>query len=103
MEKRIRREMEKNRSVLEKSEWGPLEYGGYESAPGASKYRLTGPVHLEAPQFVPEEELTPEQIQVFEKQNQDMLKQYESTLNQVSYVTPAVGASTFIAKTLQES
>ncbi|KAG0652885.1 Syntaxin-18 [Hyphodiscus hymeniophilus] len=85
MEKRIRREMEKNRSVLEKSEWGPVhEYGGYDNAPGPSIYKSTAPVHMEAPQFVPEDELTPEQIQVFEKQNQDMLKQYESTLNQVS-------------------
>jgi syntaxin 18 len=83
MEKRIMREVEKNRSMLEKSEFGPMhEYGGYNST-GPSSYRSTTAAHLEAPQFVPEEELTPQQIQLFEKQNQDMLKQYESTLNQV--------------------
>ena len=85
MEKRIRREMEKNKSVLEKSEWGPMhDYGVYDSAASPSSYHSAGAAHTEAPQFVPEEELTPEQIQIFEKQNQDMLKQYESTLNQVS-------------------
>ena len=86
MEKRIMREMEKNRSVLEKSDFGPMHEDGYDSATGSSSYQTTNSVHMEAPRFVPEEELTPEQIQMFEKQNQDMLKQYESTLNQVSYV-----------------
>jgi syntaxin 18 len=84
MEKRIMREMEKNRSVLEKSELGPMaDRGGYDSA-ASSSYHSPSAVHMEAPRFVPEEELTPQQIQIFEKQNQDMLKHYESTLNQVS-------------------
>jgi syntaxin 18 len=30
--------------------------------------------------------LTPEQIQMFEKENQNMLKHYESTLDQVRFV-----------------
>jgi syntaxin 18 len=86
MEKRIRREMERNRSVLEKSEFGPMHDYGYDSAAGSGSlgYQTTKMGHAEAPLFVPEEELTPQQIQMFEKQNQDMLKQYESTLNQVS-------------------
>jgi len=83
MEKRILREMEKNRSVLEKSQSAPMNDYGY--AAGSSRYNATA-AHMEAPTFNPEEELTPQQIQMFEKQNQDMLKHYESTLNQVSYV-----------------
>jgi hypothetical protein len=83
MEKRIMREMEKNRSVLEKSQ-AESTYGGYGSTAGAPSYHSTSAMHMDAPRFVPEEELTPQQIQVFEKQNQDMLKHYESTLNQVS-------------------
>jgi syntaxin 18 len=85
MEKRIMREMEKNRSVLEKSQSGPMSDYGYDSAAGPSRYNPTA-AHMETPTFNPEEELTPQQIQMFEKQNQDMLKHYENTLNQVSYV-----------------
>ena len=81
MEKRIMREMEKNRSVLEKSQSGPMHSYGYDSEAGSSRYN---PAQMEGPTFNPEEELTPQQIQMFEKQNQDMLKHYESTLNQVS-------------------
>ena len=33
-----------------------------------------------------EQQLTPEQLQLFAKENQDMLKHYEDTLDQVRYV-----------------
>ena len=35
-----------------------------------------------------EQQLTPEQLQLFAKENQDMLKHYEDTLDQVRYVNP---------------
>jgi hypothetical protein len=41
---------------------------------------------VDAQQSDPEQELSPEQLQMFEKENQDMLKHYESTLDQVRYV-----------------
>jgi syntaxin 18 len=87
MEKRIMREVERNRSVLAKSRRGAPQLGGHEVpvpvpvakyAPGASQ--------AETQQYDPEQELTPEQIQTFEKENQDMVKHYESTLDQVRFV-----------------
>lgn len=84
MEKRIMREMEKNRSLLERSQSGPMDYGGYSNSTGTSSFHSTYAVHMEAPTFIPEEELREEQIEIFEKHNQDMLKHYESTLNEVS-------------------
>ena len=36
-----------------------------------------------------EQQLTPEQLQLFAKENQDMLKHYEDTLDQVRYVKPS--------------
>ncbi|ESZ89612.1 hypothetical protein SBOR_10003 [Sclerotinia borealis F-4128] len=88
MEKRIMREMEKNKSNLAKSrammpDMG--DFGGLSSA----KYTTSGNTHLETqsqsqpqPSF-PEQELSPEQIQMFEQENHDMLKHYQSTLSQV--------------------
>ncbi|KAI1426630.1 hypothetical protein F5Y12DRAFT_272962 [Xylaria sp. FL1777] len=91
MEIRIMREIEKNRSVLAKAR-------GQDAASSHHARSL-----VEAPespagwrkgssQALPPEEvqghnatdnLTPEQIQMFERDNQDMLKHYESTLDQV--------------------
>jgi hypothetical protein len=86
MENRLSREMEKNRSLLEKSDFGQLLDSRHDRAARLSSYHQAAVVQTETPQFVPEDELTPQQIQAFEKQNQEMLKHYESTLNQVSYV-----------------
>lgn len=88
METRIMRELEKNKSVLYKArgrmgyELGethvpPFEYHGGE----AVKQEQHGG-HSRS--F--EDELSPEQLQMFEKENQDMVKHYEDTLNQVKYV-----------------
>lgn len=87
MEKRIQRVVEKNRSVLAKSRSEPLSNFSFNESLGSSA-TSTGILapHLETPVFKPEDELTPEQIQMFEKENQDMLKHYESTLDQVKYV-----------------
>jgi syntaxin 18 len=84
MEKRLRREMEKNKSALAKSRAPMPELGGFDNAP-LPPTKSSASVHLEAQQLDPEQELSPEQIQMFEKENQDMLKHYESTLNQVRY------------------
>lgn len=87
MEKRIMREVEKNRSVLAKSRSGPVPERSFSVAPAPpAPYPGSSAAQLEAPQYDPEQELTPEQIQMFEKENQDMLKHYESTLDQVRFV-----------------
>jgi syntaxin 18 len=83
MEKRLLREMEKSRSILANTQTEPIDFGfGDSQNYGASSSKP----HMETPIFKPEEELTPEQIQIFEKENQDMLKHYESTLDQVKYI-----------------
>jgi len=86
MEKRILREVEKNRSVLAKSRPEPLpDYGGFNDSGATTSYKTTT-AQVESQTFNPEKELTPQQIQIFEKENQDMLKHYESTLDQVRFV-----------------
>lgn len=85
MEKRISREMEKNKSTLGKSRMDIPKFA-VDHAPTSPQINASSKAHLEVQQLYPEEELTPEQIQMFEKENQDMLKQYESTLDQVRYV-----------------
>lgn len=68
------------------------DFGGFEDMPppvSGPKYKGKGnaaALETQTSQVDVEEELSPEQIQMFEKQNQDMLKHYESTLNQVRYV-----------------
>lgn len=83
MEKRISREMEKNKSTLAKSRMESASQFAFDAPTSPKAHSSTSKAHLEAQELYPEEELTPEQIQVFEKENQDMLKHYESTLDQV--------------------
>jgi syntaxin 18 len=86
MEKRLRREMEKNKSALAKSRAPLSELGGFDNTPvPPTKRNASAAAHLEKQHMDPEQELSPEQIQMFEKENQDMLKHYESTLDQVRY------------------
>ncbi|KAM0277041.1 hypothetical protein ACHAQH_006110 [Verticillium albo-atrum] len=84
MEARLTREMEKSRSVLAKAGSGgtmPELMGFYESMP---KAKATAGVPLdEGRAYKPAEDLTDEQIQMFEKGNQDMLQHYNSTLDKV--------------------
>ncbi|KAI0546591.1 hypothetical protein F4679DRAFT_575398 [Xylaria curta] len=91
MEIRLMREMEKNRSVLAKARGqdiaslhnaassieppGRTINGRNESSQTLSRDR--------EPSYDAANDLTPEQIQMFERDNQDMLKHYESTLDQV--------------------
>lgn len=87
MEKRLRREMEKNKSALAKSRAPMPELGGFDNASvPPTKSNANTAAHVDAQQVDPEQELSPEQLQMFEKENQDMLKHYESTLDQVRYV-----------------
>ncbi|KAI1497889.1 hypothetical protein F5X99DRAFT_352219 [Biscogniauxia marginata] len=90
MEIRIMREMEKSRSVLAKSRAqvvSSLSPSGGLSEPLNildSQSRTTQNLPPgETPSFDLTSDLTAEQIQMFEKDNQDMLKHYESTLDQV--------------------
>ncbi|KAJ8122030.1 hypothetical protein ONZ43_g1671 [Nemania bipapillata] len=91
MEIRLMREMEKSRSVLAKAR-------GQDAASLNTVATLIEPTSSTAdwkkpssPAPLPDDtsshnstnDLTPEQIQMFEKDNQDMLKHYESTLDQV--------------------
>jgi syntaxin 18 len=87
MERRIMREMEKNKSVLYKARGKPLpELGGFEDAPMPPQKHSSKTMHLEGQKTQnPEDELSPEQLQMFEKENQDMMKHYEATLDQVRY------------------
>ncbi|KAI0021604.1 snare-complex protein syntaxin-18 N-terminus-domain-containing protein [Xylariomycetidae sp. FL0641] len=91
MEIRISREMEKSRSVLAKSHThdnSALRSLTGDHNMGTSMESAKPP----APQSLPADEppssnltgdLTAEQVQMFEQDNQDMLKHYESTLDQV--------------------
>ncbi|KAI8631943.1 hypothetical protein F5Y19DRAFT_380952 [Xylariaceae sp. FL1651] len=90
MEIRIMREMEKNRSVLAKAR-------GQDTASLNTLGSLVGPASPtdwtkgssqalppdETPSYNATSDLTAEQIQMFERDNQDMLQHYESTLDQV--------------------
>ncbi|KAI1099346.1 hypothetical protein F4804DRAFT_322084 [Jackrogersella minutella] len=89
MEIRLMREMEKNRSVLAKSRRpdallaaaGSLNEAG---SPVETQSRPSQPLPPdEPPSYAATDNLTEEQIHMFEKDNQDMLKHYESTLDQV--------------------
>jgi syntaxin 18 len=86
METRITREMEKNKSVLYKAR-GQLvnDMGAFEEVPKPMTLKHNRTTSLEEKQAV-EEQLSPEQLQMFEQENKDMMKHYQDTLNQVKYV-----------------
>ncbi|KAK0719472.1 snare-complex protein syntaxin-18 N-terminus-domain-containing protein [Lasiosphaeris hirsuta] len=86
METRLTREVEKNRSVLAKAR-GPVmaamrnaESLGLRSPPVGGSSTLPGQEEGTRP---PPSDVTAEQMQIFEKGNQDMLKHFESTLDKV--------------------
>lgn len=87
MEVRLNREMEKSRSVLAKARGQenmalgiPKERRGSISTKPSASQAISSD---DNPWHNPADELTPEQIQMFEKENHDMLERYESTLDQV--------------------
>jgi hypothetical protein len=94
MEIRLMREVEKSKSVLYKTRASlpaGTDYSGMNgghSAGGAGDYRgKTGFNQDESSGFI-EQQLDPEQLQLFAQENQDMLKQYEDQLDKVRYVLP---------------
>lgn len=88
METRLTREMEKNQSVLAKaSAYEAAGMGGIPepSSPVGARRRASHALPPEGapPSYNPSSELTPEQIQMFEQENHDMLRHYESALDQI--------------------
>ncbi|RYP16525.1 hypothetical protein DL765_005086 [Monosporascus sp. GIB2] len=87
MEIRITREMEKSRSVLAKAQGPDIAslQSTYESNSSAD-YKATVSSQAASqeatPSYNPAEGLTQEQVQMFEQDNKEMLKHYESTLDQ---------------------
>ena len=89
MEIRIKREREKQKSILAKAGQGTLLDVANTSSAGSTRQNSElGPNDMEHTRraYRPEDELTSEQIQMFERLNQELLQQDESTLNQVRYV-----------------
>lgn len=88
METRIMREMEKNRSILHKAKGRPMpELGGFEPAARVPLQSNRAAASLDDEDVHdPDEQLSSEQLQIFEKENQDMLQHYQATLDQVRYV-----------------
>jgi hypothetical protein len=88
MEIRLMREVEKSKSVLYKTRAsGPPtnDYGGVNgdaSAGRSADYRGQG-YNQDESNGVIEQQLDPEQLQLFAQENQDMLKQYEDQLDKV--------------------
>lgn len=99
MERRLEREVERGRSVLYKVK-GSVDAGEGVDGVGASgrkgmnghagerksAYKGGGGVGEDESRREIEEQLSPEQLQLFARENQDMLKQYEDTLDQVRSV-----------------
>ena len=102
MERRLEREVERGRSVLYKvgggvgagegMDGGGMSGGGggglKERAGGEGRnvYRGGGGMVEDEGRREIEQQLSPEQLQLFARENQDMLKQYEDTLDQVRWV-----------------
>ena len=101
MEIRLMREVEKSKSVLYKTRatMPSNDYSGMNdgsSASGASKdYRGQSSHVQDESSAAIEQQLDPEQLQLFAQENQDMLKQYEDQLDKVRYAKapPSYGAA----------
>jgi outer membrane protein OmpA-like peptidoglycan-associated protein len=94
MEIRLTREVEKSKSILYKAR-GTMpvsdEYGGLSGANGAAKdYREKTTHQQDEESQAVEQQLDPEQLQLFAQENQDMLKHYEDTLDQVRYASSSL-------------
>ena len=111
VERRVRREVERGRSVLYlvKGGVGGQEgdggvgldaRGGGGGGSGMGTGRKGVDVEVEEDEKESrrriEEQLTPEQLQVFATENRDMLKHYEDTLDQVRYVFCLFSPSVFL-------
>lgn len=98
MEIRISREMEKNRSVLAKARAPDMAalrammepgddttHGSKGTGSAEMGRRADEEAQRATAAYNPATDLTPEQIQMFQQDNADMLRHYESTLDQVRY------------------
>jgi syntaxin 18 len=92
VEVRVKREVERSRSILYKAR-GPATSGlvdGIGVSGGSTNYPSS--VELEKDQAqeraAMESSLSPEQIQLFEREQEDMLKHYNSELNKIKYLIP---------------
>jgi len=111
MEIRLMREVEKSKSVLYKTratmpsnDYSSMNGGS--SASGASKdYRGQSSHVQDESSAAIEQQLDPEQLQLFAQENQDMLKQYEDQLDKVRYamVPPSYVAAANSVSALQRS
>ena len=103
MERRLERELERGRSVLYKVKGSvsagegldgvSMGEGGGEKmngrlGEGRNEYRGGAGASKDESRREIEQQLSPEQLQLFARENQDMLKQYEDTLDQVRSVPP---------------
>lgn len=87
MKKRLLRIVEKNRSGLAKSRElampGSPGFDRFKTSPTSPKRNTLTPAEMEVQNLYPEQELSMEQVQILEQENQDMLRHYEDTLDQV--------------------
>ncbi|KAF2746345.1 hypothetical protein M011DRAFT_404725 [Sporormia fimetaria CBS 119925] len=85
MEIRLAREVEKSKSILYKARGTMPAMGGSSDAnfDAAKEYRSTVARQQDEEAKAVEQQLDPEQLQLFAQENQDMLKHYEDTLDQV--------------------
>lgn len=86
------REVEKSKSVLYKTratmpsnDYGGMN-GGSTITGGSKDYRGKSTHTQDESSAAIEQQLDPEQLQLFAQENQDMLKQYEDQLDKVRYV-----------------
>lgn len=91
MEIRLTREVEKSKSVLYKAR-GTMpatdDFSGMNGAYSAGTDHRGKTTHIEeADPVTVEQQLDPEQLQLFAQENQDLLKHYEDHLDQVRYVS----------------
>jgi hypothetical protein len=97
MEIRLAREVEKSKSILYKARGTrPVseDYSGVNGGIDATKgYRGKTTFQQDTDSKAAEQQLDPEQLQLFAQENQDMLKHYEDTLDQVRYGTCSSSSS----------
>ena len=95
MQTRLEREVEKSKSALYKTKGivggvtmledteVPKSNGGSYPASGDGSYASKSPAMDASARERIEQTLSPEQLQLFEQENNDMLKHYEDTLDKV--------------------
>lgn len=90
VEVRVKREVERSRSILYKAR-GPGLVDGIGTGTGGSTANYLSATDLENEQrqerAAMESSLSPEQIQLFEREQEDMLKHYNSELNKIRYIS----------------